>query len=181
MEGERLSLLAEKKGMEPIDLLFDVLIEERLRVGAIFHSMNEDNLRRFLAEPYLMIGSDSSARSTHGPTRKGKPHPRGFGSFPRFIGRYARDGKEISMSEAIHKTTMLPADTFGLRDRGLIKEGFYGDLVIFDESRITDRATFEEPFLEPQGVIYVLVNGAPIVWEGSQTGRRPGRVLRHGR
>ncbi|MGD0886667.1 MAG: D-aminoacylase [Thermodesulfovibrionales bacterium] len=181
MEGKTLSSIANVVGKEPVDFLLDILIEEKLRIGAIFHSMNEDNLKRFLSLPYTMIGSDSSARSSDGPTCKGKPHPRGFGTFPRFIGRYARDLKQMSISTAIHKVTMLPAETFGLKERGRIKTGYSADLVIFDEEKILDRASFEEPFVKPEGIYFVLVNGLPAVWEGSQTAMTGGRVLRHGK
>jgi len=111
---------------------------------------------------------DSSARSMDGPTCKGKPHPRGFGTFPRFLGRYARDQRQMSLGKGIHKMTMLPAETFGLKARGCIREGYMADLVIFDDQRIKDRATFEEPFLKPEGIHYVLVNGSPVVWEARQ-------------
>jgi len=181
MEGKTVSFLSGKANKEPVDFLLDILIEEKLRIGAIFHSMNEDNLRRFLARPYLMIGSDSSVRSTDGPTRRGKPHPRGFGTFPRFIGRYARDLKLMKMGEAIRKITLLPSLTFGLAGRGQLKEGFYADIVVFDEERIIDRSTFEEPFLKPEGIHSVLVNGSLVVREGTSTGEKPGRILRHGR
>lgn len=181
MEGLTLSDIAGREGKRPVDLLLDVLIRENLRVGAIFRSMNEDNLMRFLSLPYVMVGSDSSARSSDGPTRKGKPHPRGFGTFPRFVGRYARDRKLMTISEAIRRVTMLPAETFGLWGRGLLKEGCFADIVIFDEDKIADKATFEEPFLPPVGVNYVFVNGRTAVCEGSQTGLRGGRVLRHAR
>jgi len=181
MEGRRLSDIAEALGKKPVEFLLDILREERLRVGAIFHSMNEDNLRRFLSLPYVMIGSDSSARSSDGPTRKGKPHPRGFGTFPRFIGGFVRDQKQMSISEAIHKCTMLPAETFGLAGRGQIRIGCIADLVIFDEEKIIDKATFEEPFLKPEGIPYVFINGLLAVQEGSQTGVLAGRILRHGR
>ena len=102
---------------------FKILIEEKLGAGAIFSTMSEDNLRRFLSLPYTMIGSDSSARSASGITCEGKPHPRGFGSFPRFIGKYARDEEVRDPSEAVHKITMLPAKTFGIQKRGVIKRG----------------------------------------------------------
>jgi N-acyl-D-amino-acid deacylase len=180
MEGKTLLGLSHALGKDPVDFLLDILVEERLRIGAIFYSMNEDNLVRFLALPYAMIGSDSSARSMDGPTRRGKPHPRGFGTFPRFLGRYARDQRRMGMGEAIHKMTALPAETFGLKGRGCIRPGYMADLVIFDDQRIRDRATFEEPFLKPEGIYYVLVNGTPVVWEQETTGAAPGRVLRHG-
>lgn len=180
MEGRTVAYVSSEMGVEPVDLLTDLLIEERLRPGAIFHSMSEDNLKKFLALPYVMIGSDSSARSTCGLTRIGKPHPRGFGTFPRFIGRYARDYGLMSISSAVHKATMLPAETFRLKDRGRVQDGFFADIVIFDEESIIDRATFDEPFLRPEGVEYLIVNGMPVVWQGSFTGHTPGRVLRHG-
>lgn len=181
MEGKTLSSVSRSLKKDPVDLLLDILVEERLRIGAIFHSMNEDNLKRFLSLPYTMVGSDSSARSTDGPTHTGMPHPRSFGTFPRFLGRYSRDLNLMGMGEAVHKITMQAAETFGLNERGVIRSGYYSDLVIFDEGRILDRATFERPFLKPAGIHYVFVNGVPVVWEGSSTGFGPGRVLRNGK
>jgi len=181
MEGKSIACIAHYESSEPVDILFKILIEERLRVGAIFSSMNEDNLRRFLSLSYVMIGTDSSSRCTSGPTCKGKPHPRGFGSFPRFLGRYVRDNGVISMREAVHKITMFPAKTFGIDKRGVIRKGAFADLVIFDHGKIIDRATFDEPFLKPEGICYVFVNGKPAIWDGKPTGIFAGRVLRHGR
>jgi len=180
MEGKTLRALSKAVAKSPVDFLLNILVEESLRIGAIFHSMSEDNLVKFLSLPYVMIGSDSSARSTDGPTCKGKPHPRGFGTFSRFLGRYTRDHRLMRMGKAIHKMTMLPAKTFGLKGRGCIRAGYMADLVIFDEQIIKDMATFEEPFLKPEGIPFVLVNGSPVVWEGEATGATPGRVLRHG-
>lgn len=180
MEGKTVLALSNKAGKSPVDFLLDLLVEEKLRIGAIFHSMSENNLARFLSLPYAMIGSDSAARSMDGPTCKGKPHPRGFGTFPRFLGRYARDQRLMGIGKAVHKMTMLPAMTFGLKRRGRIMPGYMADLVIFDEQGIKDRATFEEPFLKPEGIHYVLVNGSPAIWEGGATGATAGRVLRHG-
>ena len=181
MLGKSLYDISRIRGREPVDIVFDILIEENLRVGAIFSSMNEDNLKRFLSLSYCMIGTDSSARCFSGPTCKGKPHPRGFGSFPRFLGKYVRDEGLMSMSEGIHKMTMLPARTFGIHKRGVIKKGAFADLVIFDQEKINDRATFEDPFLKPEGIYYVFINGLPALWEGKITGVRAGRILRHGR
>jgi len=181
MEGKSLYDIACVKRKEPVDILFDILIEERLKVNAIFTSMCEENLKKFLSLPYCMIGTDSSARSFSGPTCKGKPHPRGFGTFPRFLGKYVRNECLMSMSKGIHKITMLPAITFGIYKRGIIKKGAYADIVIFDPERIIDRATFEEPFVRPEGIYYVLVNGLPALREGQITGSKSGRILRHGR
>jgi N-acyl-D-amino-acid deacylase len=181
MLGKSLYDISRIRGREPVDIVFDILIEENLRVGAIFSSMNEDNLKRFLSLSYCMIGTDSSARCFSGPTCKGKPHPRGFGSFPRFLGKYVRNEGLMSMSEGIHKMTMLSARTFGIHKRGVIKKGAFADLVIFDQEKINDRATFEDPFLKPEGIYYVFINGLPALWEGKITGTKAGRILKHGR
>jgi N-acyl-D-amino-acid deacylase len=162
-------------------MLFSILIEEKLRVGAIFSSMSEDNLNRFLSLPYAMVGTDSSARSAEGPTGRGKPHPRGFGSFPRYLGRYVRDNGLMSMKEAVYKITLLPARTFGIENRGILEKGAFADIVIFDCGKIIDRATYDEPFLKPEGINYVIINGSPVVWEGQPTDIRNGRILKHGK
>ena len=177
MEGKTLAFISGRINIKPVDALFKILIEEKLRAGAIFSSMSEDNLRRFLSLPYAMIGSDSSARSMSGITYGGKPHPRGFGSFPRFLGKYVRDGKLMSMSEAVHKITMLPAKTFGIQKRGVIKKGAFADIVVFDPERIIDRATFDKPFLKSEGIHYVIVNGLPEVAKGEITGATAGKNL----
>ncbi len=135
-------------------------------------------MKRFISLPFCMIGSDSSARCFDGVTKKGRPHPRGFGTFPAFLGRYVRDEKVMPLSEAIHKITMLPALTFGLKGRGQIKEGMYADIVIFDPQKIIDRSTYENPFKKPEGIYYVFVNGIPAITEGKVTGKHAGRVLR---
>ncbi|PIX88666.1 MAG: amidohydrolase [Nitrospirae bacterium CG_4_10_14_3_um_filter_44_29] len=178
MEGKALSYISRKINKNPVDALFEIIIDEKLRAGAIFSTMSEENLRRFLSLPFAMIGSDSSARSMSGITYDGKPHPRGFGSFPRFLGKYVRDEGLMNMSEAIHKITMLPARTFGINGRGVLKKGAFADIVVFDSESIIDRATFDKPFLKSEGIHYVVVNGTPAVWKGKFTGSRSGRVLR---
>jgi N-acyl-D-amino-acid deacylase len=181
MEGKNIAFIAGNEKCEPVDMLLRILIDEKLRVGAIFSSMNEENLRKILSLPYVMIGTDSSARSFDGLTHKGKPHPRGFGSFPRFLGRYVRDIFRADMAEAIRKITLLPAMTFGVDKRGILRQGAYADIAIFDSRKILDEATYGEPFVKPEGIHSVIVNGIPAVWEGKSTGVRAGRILRHGR
>lgn len=173
MEGKNVPEVADALGMNLLDGVFHVLAEESLRVGAVFHSMSEDNLIKFLSLSFCMVGSDSSARSLSGPTHRGKPHPRGFGSFPRFLKHFAG-----SREEAIYKITGLPARTFGINKRGIIKEGYYADLVVFHAEELTDRATFEEPFLAPAGIRHVIVNGRLAASAGAMTGNRTGRVLK---
>jgi N-acyl-D-amino-acid deacylase len=181
MEGKTIAFIAEDERSEPVDMVFRILIDEQLRVGAIFSSMNEDNLRKILSLPYVMIGTDSSARSFDGLTQRGRPHPRGFGSFPRFLGRYVRDILGMDMAEAIRKITLLPAITFGIKKRGILQQGAYADCVIFDSQKVLDQSTFEEPFVKPEGIHSVIVNGVPAIWEGKSTGLRAGMILRHGR
>ncbi len=177
MEGMTIAEISKRLGCDEIEAVFIVLLEEKLRVSAIFLSMSEENLRKYLSLPFCAIGSDSSARCFDGPTRLGKPHPRTFGTFPRFFGKYVRDEGLMSLTEAVYRATMLPATIFGLKGRGQIKEGFSADIVIFDPDTISDRATFEDPFLKPAGISYVLVNGSPAVWEGKLTQKFSGRML----
>jgi N-acyl-D-amino-acid deacylase len=178
MEGKPLASIAAEMGRRPVDALFDILILERARAGAIFFTMNEDNLRRILSLPFTMIGSDSSVRSFSGVTVIGKPHPRGFGTFPRFLGKYVREEGLVTLPEAVRRITALPATTFGLRGRGLIREGSFADVTVFDPEVITDGATFESPYVGPSGVVHVFVNGAMTVRDGSYTGTLRGSVLR---
>lgn len=180
MEGKTMLHIAKHERCEPVDAMIEILIHEKLRVGAIFFSMNEKNLATILSLPYIMIGTDSSARSFNGVTCRGKPHPRGFGSFPRFLGRFAPMLRGMDRNKAIQKITGLPADTFGISQRGVLREGAYADITIFDAEKILDCATYEEPFVQSEGIHYVLVNGVPTLWDGKMTGLRGGRVLRGG-
>jgi N-acyl-D-amino-acid deacylase len=178
MEGKTVSDIAAALRMDEISTVFGMLVEERLRVGAIFLSMSEDNLVKFLSMPFCMIGSDSSARCFDGPTRSGKPHPRTFGTFPRFFGRYVRDKGLVPFPVAVHRATALAAETFGLKGRGRIAGGMYADIVVFDPGKIVDCATFEDPFRRPEGVPYVVVNGEVAVMDGQYRPVFAGRVLR---
>lgn len=155
----------------------DLLIRSNLYVDVIYFGMSEENLRKILSQPYVMIGTDASARCRNGITARGKPHPRGFGSFPRFIRKYVLDEGILSLQEAIKKITYLPTKVFKIKKRGLIKEGYFADIVIFDPSTIEDKATFEEPFRFSTGIKYVIVNGEISVEDNEPTGQRNGRVL----
>lgn len=177
MEGESIFDISSKLSKRPEEVIIDILIDEKTRVGAIFFSMSEDNLRRFLSLPYVMIGSDSAVRSFSGSTFTGKPHPRAFGSFPKFISRYVRDEGLMPLSDAIKKITYLPAVTFGLEKRGLIKEGFYADITVFDYKKVSDRSTYKEPFKMSEGIAYVFVNGKLAFKEGEFTGSLSGRII----
>ncbi len=159
------------------DFICELLIRSNLQVGVIYWCMSEDNLERILSKPYVMIGTDSSARCVNGVTAVGKPHPRGFGSFPRFIRKYVLEKRIVSLEEGIRKITSLPARTFKIADRGVIRVNYFADIVIFDPNEIEDRATFEEPFRTAKGIKYVIVNGSIAVEEGMLTGKRSGKIL----
>lgn len=180
MEGKSLEEISKILNLEIPELVINLLIEENLRVSAIFHSMSEENLERFLKEPYMSIGTDSASRSFDGLTAKGKPHPRGFGSMPRFLGHYVREKRLMSLEEAIRRLTGLPAQIFRIKDRGIIKNNAFADIVIFDPQKIKDRADFGAPFIKPDGIEHVIVNGQFAIKNGEFTGIRNGRVLRHG-
>jgi N-acyl-D-amino-acid deacylase len=140
----------------------------------VFHSMGEPDVQRIMQEPFTMIASDSGVRRID----EGVPHPRGYGNNARVLGRYVRELKLITLEDAIRKMTSLPAQTFGLRDRGLIREGLAADIVIFDEKTIIDRATFDNPHQFPLGITYVVVNGQVVLANDKMTEARPGAALR---
>jgi len=140
----------------------------------VFHSMSEEDVERIMQQPFTMIASDSSPRRLAAP---GVPHPRGYGNNARVLGRYVREKKIITLEDAIRKMTSLPAQTFRLRDRGLLREGMAADIVIFDDKTIVDRATFKEPAQYPAGISYVIVNGQVVVKNGEHLRARPGKVL----
>lgn len=179
-EGKTMAEVARKMKKEPCEALFDLLLEERIRVTAIYFSMSEENLKRILQRDYVMVGSDSSARAINGPTRLGKPHPRTFGSFPRVLSKFVREEKVLTLEEGIRKMTGLPARRLGLNDRGVIKEGAFADLVVFNPERVNDTAGFTAPYSYPMGIRHVIVNGAFVVMDGAHTGAMHGKVLQKG-
>ena len=139
----------------------------------VYHKMDERDVRRILQKPWTMIASDSGVRRFG----EGAPHPRGYGNNARVLGLYVRELQLLTLEEAVRKMSSLPAQTFGLRDRGLVREGMAADLVIFDEATIADRATFAEPHQYPVGIHHVIVNGEVVFSEGQMTKARPGQAL----
>jgi len=177
LEGKTMADAAKLRSLEPVDALFEILIEEEVRAQAIYFTMSEDNLKTLLRQDWTMVGSDSTARGMAGVTRQGKPHPRGFGSFPRVIGKYVREGV-LTMPQAVRKTSSLAADRLGLKGRGYIEVGYFADVILFSPDLVGDKSIFEVPYLFPVGISYVLVNGEIAVEKGVQTETRNGRVLR---
>jgi N-acyl-D-aspartate/D-glutamate deacylase len=172
---------AREAGKDPYDFVFDMLIANRGNVSCVWFIISEDDLKLALQQPWVSIGSDGSALATSGPLRAGVPHPRNFGTFPRVLGKYVREEHVLSLEEAVHKMSGLTAKQMHIGDRGLIKEGFAADLVIFDPATVADRATFTDPFQYPVGISTVVVNGRVVLDNGRHTGQRPGVVIRgHG-
>ena len=176
-EGRYVSDLAAKAGKESPDWVFDALLETGLQIQMIAFYASEENLRAQLRHPRMMVGTDGSGRGTEGPLSQGKPHPRSYGTFPRILGRYVREQGVIPLEEAIRKITGLPAEKLRWTDRGLLREGYRADLVVFDPETVMDRATYEDPHQYPVGIRHVLVNGRIVVRDETHTGARPGRVL----
>ena len=177
-EGKMISELAGQKSVDPFDFVFDLIIEEKSSTSVVLFSMSEDDMRRVLKSPFSMIGSDSSARAAYGILAAGKPHPRAYGTFPRVLGRYVREEKVLTLQDAIRKMTSFPAQKLGLKDRGLIKEGMWADITIFNPRKITDKATFTAPHQYPEGIKYVIINGKIVIEKGEHTKEKPGKVLR---
>jgi len=178
MQGKRVSQIAEEQGKDPLDALFDLILADHGQTGAIYFMMSEDDMRAAMRAPFVSFCTDSGARANDGPLAGSKSHPRGWGSYPRILGRYVRDEHLLTLPQAIHKMTGLPAARVGLHQRGLLRSGFYADLTIFDPKTVIDRATFEMPNQHPDGIEYVIVNGQLSVDNGQRTPSLPGRVLR---
>jgi len=178
-EGQTITSIAQQLGKHPADAAWDLVSEGSGRVMAIYHMMSEDDVQWALQLPWTSIGSDAGAAVSAGVTDGlGLPHPRSYGTFPRILARYVRDTGTLRLEEAIRKMTSWPATRMGLERRGVIREGAWADITIFDLETIQDRATYDEPVLFPEGIEYVLVNGVVVIEDGgTHTGARPGHVL----
>ncbi len=176
-EGRRLSEIAAAEGRDPFEAALALLRDEGGKGYMILFQLDEADVRCALGHPAVMIGSDGSALAPHGDMATAKPHPRSYGTFPRVLGEYAREQRVLSLPQAVHKMTGLPARRFGLGDRGLIAAGAKADLVVFDPGRVADQATYEDPHRYPVGIEHVLVNGRFVVRDGEHSGSLPGRVL----
>jgi N-acyl-D-amino-acid deacylase len=176
-EGKNFAELSQN-GADPFRLLVELIIQEEGDGSMVGFGMSEDELAGVLKYSHAMIASDGSALATNGKLRFGNPHPRNFGTFPRVLGKYAREEKLFDLAEAIRKMTLLPANALGMRDRGFIEIGNHADVVIFDSKKIIDRATWTAPHQYPEGIRFVIVNGEVVIDEGEFTGKLAGKVLR---
>jgi len=171
LEGLTIAEAAAQLGLAPGETFFHLLLTEQGRVTIIVFSMDERDVDMVIQSPFAMLGSDGL------PILSGKPHPRLYGSFPRFLRRYVREQRSLTLEEAIHKITAFPAERFGIAERGIIAAGEIADLVLFDPDRINDRATYAEPHAYPEGILAVLVAGTPVVMRGEVQAERPGHLL----
>lgn len=175
--GQRLDEIAERRGQDPLEATLDLLIEEEAFVSAVLHAMCEEDVRTALAHPLGCIGSDGIAFAPYGGLARGMPHPRSYGTFPRFLGHYCRDEGLLSLEEGVRKCTSLPARRLGLDDRGVIRPGAKADLVVFDPETIIDCATYTDPHRYPLGVRHVIVNGQVVLSGEGETQTGAGEVL----
>lgn len=178
-EGKRINEIAKMMGKsDELDALFDLLIADNGQPGMVVFLMNEDDVKLALSQPWVSVGVDAGAVSLTGPLAEGQAHPRAYGSYPRILGTYVRDQHVITLEAAIRKMTSLAANRVHLEDRGLLKPGFFADVVVFDPQQIRDVATFEDPNRLSVGIRHVLVNGQAVIAAGKQTNALPGRPLR---
>src|SRR3954470_18876946 len=177
--GKRLSQAAREMGKPPDEALLDLVALDRGNVGVARFGMSEDDLQTALRASFVAMDTDFASRGIDGPFAAEGAHPRAFATTARILGRYARELKLFSMEEAVRRMTSLPARRLGLWDRGLIRQSFAADLVVFDAERIADTATFEDPKRYPDGIEIVVVNGKVVLEGGKRTRERPGVALLH--
>ena len=177
-EGKRLGAYAQALAADPYELTVGLLRRSEGDVGMVGLAMSEENLERILAHPLAMVASDGGGFAVDGPTRRGSPHPRGIGTFPRVLGRYVRERKVLDLAQAIRRMTALPAARARLGDRGRLGRGLAADVVVFDPATMADRATFEAPFQYPAGISAVVVNGTIALRDGERSAGRSGLALR---
>jgi N-acyl-D-amino-acid deacylase len=179
--GRSLAEIGEPLDADPVDLAFDALMDDRLDVAVVIDCMTEADVATILAVPWIAVCTDASGRRPgHGVLGAGKPHPRTYGSTARVLGEYVRDRAALALETAIAKLTSVPAARLGLRDRGVLREGAFADLVVLDPASVADVATYDEPDRHPTGIDHVVVNGRVAVRDGAETGERAGRLLRGG-
>jgi dihydroorotase/N-acyl-D-amino-acid deacylase len=178
MQGKTLAEVAKLWSKDPMDALFDLLVEDHAYTGVAVFGMSEDDVALALQQPWVSICNDSSGASPEGLLGQEHPHPRAYGTFPRILRKYVREEKKLTLEDAIRKFSALPAQRMRLTDRGVLKAGMWADVVVFDPATIKDLATFADPNQLSQGMEYVLVNGVPVIEQGKMTGARPGKVLR---
>jgi N-acyl-D-amino-acid deacylase len=178
LTGQTLAEVAKARGKGPEETILDLVLQDRTRIGVVFFLMSEDNVRKQIQVPWVSFGSDAGSLAPEGVFLKSSAHPRAYGNFARLLGRYVREEKLIPLQEAVRRLSSLPAANLGLAGRGVLKEGAFADLVVFDPASIADRASYENPHQFAVGVRHVFVNGTQVLKDGEHTGALPGRFLK---
>ncbi len=178
VQGKRLSEVAKLWNKDPMDTLFDLLVQDNAYTYVAVFGMSEPDVELALQQPWVSVDNDSEGASPDGLLGQAHPHPRAYGTFPRILRKYVREEKKLSLEDAIRKFSALPAQRMRLTDRGVLKKGMWADVVIFDPATVRDVATFENPNQLSEGMNCVLVNGVPVIEDGKMTGKLPGKVLR---
>jgi N-acyl-D-amino-acid deacylase len=178
LQGKTLADVAKLWKKDPIDALFDLLVEDQAFTSVAVFGMSEPDVALALQQPWVSVDNDSSGTSPEGLLGEEHPHPRAYGTFPRILRKYVREEKKLMLEDAIRKFSSLAAQRMHLSDRGVLKQGMWADIVVFDPATVRDLATFENPNQLSQGMTYVLVNGVPVIEQGKMTGALPGKVLR---
>ena len=178
LTGKTLAEVAEMRETSPVVTMMDLVVEDGSRVGTIYFLMSEDNIRKKIAQPWMTFGSDAESMAPEGKFLLSNPHPRAYGTFARLLGKYVRDEQVISLQEAVRRLTSLPAANLKIRERGVLEEEYFADVVVFDPEAIQDHATFAEPHQFATGVQHVIVNGVPVLVDGEHTGATPGRFVK---
>ncbi len=177
VQGKNIAEIAADEGKDPLETALDLIVVSDGQVECVCFGQLEDNVRALMRHPLVVVGSDGESLAPHGVLAQGKPHPRNYGTFPRVLGHYVREEKVLSLEEAVKKMTSVTAERFGLTDRGVIREGTWADLVLFDAQTVADKATYPDPHQYPVGISEVIVNGVVVVDHGQHTGALPGQVL----
>ena len=175
--GMTIEEISSQDSLDPLGTAMNLISLDDARIGVVYFDQHEDIVKKLMKLPFVAIGSDSMGASPYGILGQSSPHPRCYGTFPRVLGRYVREEKVLSLEEAIRKMTSLSAERFCLTDRGVIREGAWADIVLFDAQVVSDKATFTDPHQYPVGIEYVIVNGEIVINLGDHTGALPGQVL----
>jgi N-acyl-D-amino-acid deacylase len=178
LTGKTLTEVAHLRGKSPEETAMDLVVQDGSRVGTVYFLMTEENVKKQIALPYMSFGSDGASMATSGIFLKSSTHPRSYGNFSRLLAKYVRDENVISLEEAIYKLSGLPASNLKIKKRGLLKPGYFADLVIFDPEKVQDHATFEKPHAYSTGISHVFVNGTQVLKDGEHTGAFPGRAVK---
>jgi N-acyl-D-amino-acid deacylase len=177
LQGKTLAEIAAGRGKDPVETLVDLLLEDESSIGTVYFITAEENIRKLVPLPWISFGSDEASQAPEGVFLKSMPHPRAYGNFARVLGKYVREEKLLPLEAAIRKLAVLPATDLGLEGRGLLRPGYFADVVVFDPNTIADRATYEKPHQYAVGMRHVFVNGTQVLKDGEHTGAKPGRAL----